>query len=120
MSAITFGGLAKAKDGIILPLKGSFPYDYNRTLPFILTYTFQALSIYVGSFVTIGSETFVMTMMMQICTQLDIIFHRLQNLPFLYRNNNQFVIFSKKEARVIRNCVIHHNYVYRYNENGVF
>lgn len=112
VSALTFGGLAR--DKISLPMKASFPYDYSKKLPFYLTYVSQSLSIYFAAFISVGSETFVMTMIIQICCQLDIIYHRLQNLPHLHQNNEKSTIHShKKEAEIIKDCVLHHNCIYR-------
>ncbi|XP_051169308.1 uncharacterized protein LOC127286773 [Leptopilina boulardi] len=116
---MTLGGLAKEKDNISLPLKASFPYDYNKKLAFCLTYIGQSLSVYFGAFITIASETFVMTMLIQICSQLDIIYHRLQNLSYLYKNNIKSIMFNEREeAKIIKNCIVHHNYVYMCDINA--
>lgn len=114
VTAVLFGGLMKAEEEINLPMKGSFPYDHKKDLAFRLTYFFQAISIYIGVVVTVGSETFVMTMMIQICSQLDIMFHRLECLPLLSGNEKTSSVFSAKEAKIVRNCIIHHNCIYRY------
>ncbi|XP_043484607.1 odorant receptor 49b-like [Leptopilina heterotoma] len=112
--AVTFGGLIKAQDNITLPYKASFPYDYNRKWPFYLTYIYQTLFVFMACLVTVGFETFFMTMIIQICSQLDIIFYRLQSLPLMFTANTKTVIFSRKEAKIIKKCVMQHNYVYRF------
>ncbi|XP_051174368.1 uncharacterized protein LOC127290039 [Leptopilina boulardi] len=116
--AMTCGGLAKGKDNISLPLKASLPYDYkNQKLAFSLTYISQSLWLYLSGLVTVASETFVMTMLIQICSQLDIICYRLKNLPYLYKNNNnnnkRSILFNElEEANIIKDCIVHHNYIY--------
>ncbi|XP_051156963.1 odorant receptor 67c-like [Leptopilina boulardi] len=114
VSMMTLGGLVKRTANINLPLKASYPYDYNRKLAFCLTYFCQSVSIYFGGIITIGHETFLMTILIQICCQLDIIYHRLRNLPNLYRNNNikSIMLNETEEAKIIKNCILHHNDVY--------
>lgn len=109
---MTFGGLTKGKN-ITLPFKASYPYDYNNcSSKFWLSYISQCLSVYCGSLVTIGFETFIMVLIIQICSQLDIIYHRLQTLPYLNKNN---MSNETKEAKIIKECVLHHNYIYTYD-----
>ncbi|XP_051157874.1 uncharacterized protein LOC127279519 [Leptopilina boulardi] len=107
-----FGGLIKGND-ISLPLKASFPYNYNQKAAFCLTYVGQSVFICFSGFITVASETFIMTMLIQICSQLDIIYHRLQSLSYLYRNNMRYIMFNEtEEANIIKSCIVHHNYVY--------
>ncbi|XP_043484388.1 uncharacterized protein LOC122512554 [Leptopilina heterotoma] len=83
-------------------------YNENRV------YLSQSLSSYIGAFISVGSETFIMTMIIQICCQLDIIYHRLENLPLLSQNNEKStILLDRKEAEIIKDCVLHHNSVYR-------
>ncbi|XP_043484612.1 uncharacterized protein LOC122512687 [Leptopilina heterotoma] len=108
-----FGGLAKGKDNITLPLKASFPYDYNQNLAFSLTYFSQSVCLYSAGLITVASETFVMTMLIQICSQLDILCHRLQYLSDFHQNKKSLMYHKAEEANIIKDCVIHHNYIFR-------
>ncbi|XP_043484386.1 odorant receptor 82a-like [Leptopilina heterotoma] len=58
-------------------------------------------------------------MLIQICSQLDIIVYRLQSLPLLYRDDTKSLVFSKKEARIIKKCVVF-NYRFCSDLNNIF
>ncbi|XP_043484385.1 uncharacterized protein LOC122512551 [Leptopilina heterotoma] len=118
--AMIFGGLAMGKDNITLPLKASFPYDHNQNLAFSLTYFSQSVSLYSAGLISAASETFVMTMLIQICSQLDIICYRLQNLSDFHLNNKAKIYTGTKEANIIKDCVIHHNYIYSLSTKNEF
>ncbi|XP_051174497.1 odorant receptor Or1-like [Leptopilina boulardi] len=121
---MTIGGLMNGKNNYNLPTKGSFPYNYyNQKIIFYLTYIVQSLSIYLCGTISVASETFVMTMLIQICSQLDIIYYRLQNLPHLYSNNIRSIIFNEtEEEKIFKNCIVHHNCVNTFSRklNNIF
>lgn len=110
---IAIGGIVKGKD-VGLPLKASLSYNYNGTSTYWIIYVSQCLSLYCGAFVTIGTETFVMAMMIQICSQLDIIYHRLESLPNLHKIDEKSIMFRETdEDKMIKECVLHHNYIFK-------
>ncbi|XP_043480581.1 odorant receptor 43a-like [Leptopilina heterotoma] len=64
-----------------------------------------------------------MAIMLQICSQLEIIYHRLEGMTQLNLNEERSLNFSQtKEAQILVECVEHHNYVYLFSErfNDIF
>ncbi|XP_043480582.1 odorant receptor 46a-like [Leptopilina heterotoma] len=121
MTALTLGGLARSD--IILPFKTTLPFDNDDKIIFWLTYVVQTLSIYSSGLTNVGVETLVMVIMLQICCQLEIIYHRLEEMTQLNLNDESSLNFSKtKEARILVECVRHHDYVYLFSErlNDIF
>ncbi|XP_043484384.1 uncharacterized protein LOC122512550 [Leptopilina heterotoma] len=112
LAAMIFSGVAKGKDNITLPLKVLLPYDYSQKLAFTLTYLSQSVCLYFAALINVATETFVMTMIIQICSQLDIICHRLQYLSDDNENKKSLMYQKIEEANIIKDCVIHHNYIF--------
>ncbi|XP_043480584.1 odorant receptor 46a-like [Leptopilina heterotoma] len=81
--ALTIGGVMKGNNAN-LPFKASYPFDEKRVETFWTLYIIQCLNIYSSGCVTVGFETLIMVLIIQICSQLDIIYHRLQTLPDLH------------------------------------
>lgn len=88
------------------------PYNINCRTVFFFTYLYQALALLMTAMISIATECFAMLITLQICGQLDIIIHRLNLLSVRQSENCPEFIKHQLESKIIKDCVIHHNYVY--------
>ncbi|XP_043480574.1 odorant receptor 23a-like [Leptopilina heterotoma] len=101
-----------------LPLPTWLPYSLESSLVFSLSYLHQSLGIFMTVTISIAMESLALTISLQICGQLEIIIHRLNLIPELYENKNNFKAdLYEQEAELTKRCIEHHLYVYSLGEN---
>ena len=85
------------------------PYNLDNRISFWLTYLLQAMGSFTSGEATIAIDTFAMTMMLQLCAQLDILMYRIQKYAQLCGENS---FNTKGEDIFLESWVLHHQSMY--------
>ncbi|XP_051169296.1 uncharacterized protein LOC127286760 [Leptopilina boulardi] len=96
----------------VLPLPAWLPYSLDSSIAFIFSYLHQSISTFMIATLSVAMESLALTICLQICGQLDIIIHRLNLLPELWKKNDVKSDPYEQEIELIKRCVKHHLYVY--------
>ena len=88
------------------------PYIISSETVYLLTYLQQTLSCFMIVIFTGSFETLVLTMVLYICAQIDIMTKRLNMLPELRKNGVSEGIVNRQESAIIKDCVHHHIHIY--------
>lgn len=78
---------------------------------------FQSIALMLCANSSVAHETLIAGMMLQICSQFEILCHRIDILPMLLmeaeRNSKSIQDLKKREQLLIRDVIEHHLYVYK-------
>lgn len=102
------------ENNVTLPFSGWYPYSLESGGLFVLTYLFQSVCLIMAACTSASVEGLALAIIPQICTQLDIIFYRLNFLPNLLLKHkfNDDDEKCLKEAMFVKDCVKHHMHIY--------
>lgn len=92
---------------ITLPLTAWHPYNLESRIIFCLTYLFQAIAIIMAACTSACVEGLALTIILQICAQLDVMSYRLYLLPRLQHEQD-----CRRERSIIADCIKHHIHIY--------
>lgn len=95
-----------------LPLPTWLPYSVDSRLIFTLTYLHQSFGMFMTVMISIATETLALTIMLQICAQLEIIAHRLNLISQLSIKNDVKSDQYDQEKELTKRCIKHHLYIY--------
>jgi len=100
-----------------LPVYEWSPFDLSSMYAFIPMLLFQCIALMLCANSSVAHETMIAGMMIQTCSQFEILCHRANILPMLLMEaekkckSNQDLIMQEK--MLIRDLVQHHLYVYK-------
>ncbi|XP_051175109.1 putative odorant receptor 92a [Leptopilina boulardi] len=93
-----------------LPMKTWIPYNIDSKFNFWMTYLHQTTVMMIMVNSQVALDGLAIGMMQQICGQLDIIRHRLNQInKFNMKNHN---IDNNSQFIILKECLHHHSYVY--------
>lgn len=101
-----------SKSVTTLPLPAWTPYSLDSKLVFTLSYLHQSIGIFVTTTISAAMDSLALTVMLQICAQLEIIMHRLN---LISKNSSKYDVKSDQydhEKEFTKRCIKHHLYVY--------
>lgn len=101
--------LAKG-DQTSLPYNAWIPYNLENRIFFWLTFTFQSVGAMITGQVIVAGDAFVIVMMLQLCVQIEILIHRIEDFPELCKK--QLINNSANEQIILGNWIQHHNSLY--------
>ncbi|XP_076377262.1 odorant receptor Or1-like isoform X3 [Megalopta genalis] len=85
----------------VLAYRAWIPYNYYSSLVlYSVTYAHQALSLIIGSLINVGFDSLFSGLILSICSQLEILGHRLQNI--------------QNDTQSARECARHHDFIYKF------
>ncbi|NP_001310779.1 Odorant receptor 44 [Cephus cinctus] len=93
----------------ILPFRSWLPYDLSSLKLFWLSYVHQCIAIMAAAYINVATDSFISGLMIQICSQLDILKYRLIKLPRLYNINHRDEFLSS-----LTHCVLHHEHIFKF------
>lgn len=94
-----------------LPYKAWMPCEIEKRLSFWMIYGLQTIGSFGAGQTTIAIDTFAMTMMLQLCSQLEILMHRMKKYPYLYLETKIYGDIRQREKK-IGMWVQHHQSMY--------
>lgn len=107
-----------------LPVRVWLPWSYESSpILFWLWYSYQVImTMFLSPIISIASETLIASLMMQVCSQLEILKHRISEIPnSLPRLRDrgdltELQIRRRKlqERTLLANCNFHHVMIYRF------
>lgn len=106
------GPLTKGSNAV-LPYKAWMPCSLDNRLSFWMAYALQAVGSFGIGEATIAIDTFAMVMMLQLCSQLEILMHRIQNYPYLSLEEKIYSDIPQSKSD-IGLWVEHHQSMYMY------
>lgn len=95
-----------------LPVPAWLPYSLENRIIFALSYLHQSIGIFMSVSITVAMESLALTTMLQMCGQLEIIMHRINELPELAKKNYIKTDIYHREIEITKQCIKHHLYVY--------
>ncbi|XP_043480715.1 uncharacterized protein LOC122510271 [Leptopilina heterotoma] len=105
------GPLIQNNNGV-LPYKAWMPCEIEKRLSFWMIYGLQTIGSFGAGQTTIAIDTFAMTMMLQLCSQLEILMHRMQKYPYLSLETKIYGDIRQKRENNIGMWVQHHQSMY--------
>lgn len=93
-----------------LPYGGWIPYNIDSRLTFWMTFVFQSLGAIIVSNVIVASDGFIVAMLLQLCSQIEILIHRMNMFPKLYKT--QIKVYSERQHLFLVDWIQHHNSLY--------
>ncbi|XP_043464755.1 odorant receptor 43a-like isoform X2 [Leptopilina heterotoma] len=100
-----------------LPHELWLPFTLEVKFVYILIYLYQAMCLIMILYISVGMESLALTVMQQICGQLEIIKYRLSLLPKLVENNKYKPVKYSHEEGIVKHCIKSHLYIYSLGEN---
>ncbi|XP_051167897.1 odorant receptor 67a-like [Leptopilina boulardi] len=100
------------RNNLALPLKGWYPYNLDIKSMFCFTYFYQTIAVLMSAYIIASVDGFALTLMLQICAQLEICIHRLQSLSKMSAKKNSNINLCLQESKVLKDCMKHHTHVY--------
>lgn len=100
------------RNNLALPLKGWYPYNLDIKSMFCFTYFYQTIAVLMSAYIIASVDGFALTLMLQICAQLEICIHRLQSLSKMSHKKNSNINLCLQESKVLKDCMKHHTHVY--------
>lgn len=95
-----------------LPHELWLPFTLEVKFVYILIYLYQAMCLIMILYISVGMESLALTVMQQICGQLEIIKYRLSLLPKLVETNKYKPIKYYHEEEIVKHCIKSHLYIY--------
>lgn len=93
-----------------LPVPYWTPFSLDSKLVYFLIYLHQVFGCFITIFINVGMDTLVLTVIIRICGQLEIIMHRLYSLSQLIKSNVLESIDYNQQMEII-NCAKHHLHI---------
>lgn len=101
-----------AKSVTTLPLPSWVPYSLDSRLVFILSYLHQSIGIFMTVTISVSMESLALSIILQVCGQLEIMMHRLSLLSELTEENYVKSDQYNREKELTDRCIEHHLYIY--------
>ncbi|XP_043465775.1 odorant receptor 67c-like [Leptopilina heterotoma] len=108
----TFMSPLLKRSNLALPLRGWYPYNLDTKLMFTFTYFYQIIAVVMSAYIIASVDGFALTLMLQICAQLEIYIYRLQLLSEIYEKKNSNNNLCLQEAKILKDWMKHHTQVY--------
>lgn len=107
-------------DFTTLPYSGWIPYSLESRTIFWLTFTFQSMGAMIVTNVIAATDSFIITMLLQLYAQIEILIHRMNMFSELHRmEDNAKKLYKtnvsnyyKREKIFLINWIQHHNFIY--------
>lgn len=96
-----------------LPYKAWTPYNLENRLIFWITFVIQAIGSTTAGHITIAVDTFIMAMMIELCSQLEILMYRIKKLPEFYLKTMNYSDGERRQKIVFGMWIQHHESIYR-------
>nr|UEN71222.1 olfactory receptor 39 [Gregopimpla kuwanae] len=120
--AVTTNSLVNDLPNRVLPFKAWIPYNLETFPAFLLAYFHQTLANIICATVCAANETLVTGLMLQACAQLEILSHRLENLPKLIEypktveeNKKRIGKHNTLELKLFSDCIKHHHRIIEFS-----
>ncbi|XP_032667812.1 odorant receptor 46a-like [Odontomachus brunneus] len=99
----------------LLPYRVWVPYDLNKSSIFFITSIHQIITVYLSTYINVGTETSIFGFILQTCAQLDILKSRLNksviNQIAGYQENRPFSLPNKRQSTISEH-IRHHLSIY--------
>lgn len=96
-----------------LPYKSWTPYNIDNRITLWVTYFIQAVGSITAGHVTIAVDTFIMSMMIQLCAQLEILMHRIKKYPEFCFKTKIYDDGPHRQKIILGMWIEHHESMYR-------
>ncbi|KAG7189249.1 hypothetical protein KM043_008809 [Ampulex compressa] len=114
-TGVTIRSVFSVIDGNI-PYRVWLPYDCTATFPFLCTVMHQMITVILGTIVNVATETLIFGLILQTCSQLEILELRFQKLAELTKATTRTGHLAKKTIKVLEktfsSCITHHLCIY--------
>ncbi|XP_043480579.1 odorant receptor 9a-like [Leptopilina heterotoma] len=94
-----------------LPFKVWTPYNLSCKSLYFFTYIHQGFATTLAASVTSSIESLALILILQICTQYEILVHRLNFISRLTPRNEQDSLTHQCQLKIVKNCVQHHIHI---------
>ncbi|XP_043465774.1 odorant receptor 82a-like [Leptopilina heterotoma] len=110
------------RKNVTLPLEAWTPYTLDSNVLFSVTYVFQCIALVMTACTSASVEGLVLTFVLQTCAQLELLFHRLELIPYLLKDYKMHSEFWIDESNLITDCIKNHMHIYMIGDrlNNVF
>lgn len=96
---------------LILPLEAWYPYNVDNIIGFFLSYFHQIISGVTLSCMHLSTDMLFVSLLMQMCCQIDILKHRLRKIGESSNEKNYAIV---NVTSLIEQRVREHESIYRY------
>ncbi|XP_051169007.1 odorant receptor 82a-like [Leptopilina boulardi] len=102
---------------ISLPIPCWIPFSFESKFVFSLLYLQQIICVFVVVNINGGMETLAMSILLQMCGQLEILMYRFDSLSKLPQSNNNKLVNCYHETEITKRCIKNHLHLYAISEN---